>query len=225
MSVSLPAKLALGTLAGGATAAGGALAYKEISKPKVKEKKSIVTLIKDSRKDKRLMTKSNGGSEDHWKKGWKAYLDSKRNIWGLSEWKDSPVDTDPAPTSFMNKCESVSREEVVDESDERYVAILNYCTRDTLVSDLISETKGKTLLVKDTNNPSTNSDWLKVWGDYKTKNNGASTDEWDIGSWTSNKDQNNVPVAFMDKCEEKSKVKAHRLDQPEYLKVLEYCTK
>ncbi|AEW45099.1 hypothetical protein MHC_01165 [Mycoplasma haemocanis str. Illinois] len=224
MSVSLPVKLALGTLAGGATAVGGVFAYKEISKPSVKEKKSIATLISDLRKDKRLMTKSNGGSEDYWKKGWKDYLDSKKNIWNLSEWKDSSSDSDPAPTAFMDKCEALSKEEVVDESDERYSAVFNYCTRDTLVSDLISETRGKSLLVKDTTSPS-NADWLKTWGSYKTKNNGATTDEWNIGDWTNNKNQNNVPAAFMDKCLEKSKMKAHSFDQPEYLKVLEYCTK
>ncbi|AEG72573.1 hypothetical protein MHF_0291 [Mycoplasma haemofelis Ohio2] len=226
MSLSFPAKVATGTLVGGTTAAGGLYFHKGTSKPQTH---LIKDLLATKHPQKRLISKSTDGSEAAWRAVWKsyreAYKDRKSNPFSLtsSQLKVEGAEVN-APSEFRDGCKSISLEKVVDESDERYQAILSYCTRATLVSDLISETAGKTLLQKG-NDFASNQDWKAVWDPYKEANKGLDQDAWNIGNWSSNKDSTNVPEAFVTKCEEKSKVEEYKLTQPTYLDVLKYCTK
>ncbi|AEG72584.1 hypothetical protein MHF_0304 [Mycoplasma haemofelis Ohio2] len=204
MSVSLPAKVALGTLAGGATVTGGALAYREISKESPKTKRSIRELIANLKKDKRIISKSEAGNSKEWQEAWKLYKgdhqNSESNPFSISseKLKDSVSDQN-APTEFMSKCESLSSEEVLDEKDSKYQDVLKYCTRNTLVQDLVLES-GRNLINE------TNGNWSESWKSYRAANSGKGNnqDTWKLSDWESKKnDDSTISDNLKVKCKEK----------------------
>ncbi|CBY92270.1 hypothetical protein HF1_02620 [Mycoplasma haemofelis str. Langford 1] len=225
MSIPTPAKAAMGALAGGSTVAGGSLVYKEMSKPKV-TKKSVSELIKNLKKDKRLISAS-ALSDPAWKATWKKYREDNKSrdsdVWGVTGWtKEGSIVEKDTVQGFINACKDKISREIEGDKDPLFDQVVLYCTRDTLVSDLIAETKGKTLLTKG-DNFQNDTHWKAVWDLYKKDN--TSSNKWNLSDWSSSNSQANVPASFAEECLKKSQVKEHRLDQPAYTEVLKYCTK
>ncbi|AEG72577.1 hypothetical protein MHF_0295 [Mycoplasma haemofelis Ohio2] len=226
MSLSVPAKAVTGALVGGTVATGGSLLYKELSKPQTHLIKDLLAL---NNPEKRLISTSDAGSTTEWRASWKeyrsAYKGKANNPFSMtSEQLNVTGDNVDAPTEFINVCRSLSTESVIDNKDDRYKTILSYCTRDTLVSDLIKETSVRSLLVKGSDFTN-NAEWKRVWGSYKEANKTLNQDEWNLGTWSTLKNQDNVPDALATQCDSKSKVKEHKLNSKTYTDVLKYCTK
>ncbi|AEG72565.1 hypothetical protein MHF_0283 [Mycoplasma haemofelis Ohio2] len=225
MSISVPAKVALGTLAGGATATGGALAYRGIFQSKedsIKSKKSVSELIKTFNKDKRLISKSESGDSAEWKAVWKLYATAYRskdeNPFSLTQEKPQtePSGSESAPKEFMDKCESISREEVDNEYDSRYQNALKYCTRDALVRDLILES-GRVLFDGE--------GWKQGWQNYASSNPKEGEDAWKLSDWRAKKNDNNyVSEELKKKCESKLAGKMDS-EKGDYQNVVNWCSK
>ncbi|AEW45079.1 hypothetical protein MHC_01065 [Mycoplasma haemocanis str. Illinois] len=230
MSSPLLTKVALGTLGAGTVATGAVYLGKDlISSNRSKAKTSIEALIERSNPEKRLIS-FGVGSNPSWQLAWKAYRednrDNERDIWNVEGWTQDKgsIGTVDAPKAFMDACESKLSQEVLDTTDSLYSQVVKYCTRVTLVSDLINENEEKSLLHRG-DNFANNEDWKKVWAAYKDANKDLAQDEWNLSTWSTLKEQENVPDAFVTKCEQKSKAEEYKLDQPTYLDVLKYCTK
>ncbi|AEW45100.1 hypothetical protein MHC_01170 [Mycoplasma haemocanis str. Illinois] len=209
---------------GAVAATGGTFLYREFAKPKTH---LVRDLLAAKNPEKRLIANSTDGSSDEWKKAWQlysqAYKDNGKNPFSLALEKPSTVDGNQnAPVEFMNKCAFFLNKEVLDEKDEDYRNVLQYCTRDTLVSDLITE-NGRSLIGESEGKEA----WQKTWDDYKgkysTKSNGQ--DHWTLNGWDSQKSQADAPQVFKQECTKRSKSKAHTLDNKDYQDVLHWCTK
>ncbi|AEW45083.1 hypothetical protein MHC_01085 [Mycoplasma haemocanis str. Illinois] len=216
MPTSLLTKVALGTLGVGTVATGSVYLGKGliISKTKI----SIEDLIDKFNPEKRFIS---FGDNHHWNEAWKAYREGNKDLWNIS--KITSTSTTSAPKEFMDACDSKKSQEVLDKSDPLYSQVVKYCTRDTLVRDLINENEDRSLLEKG-HNFKGDGDWKTVWDLYKNDNSGSS-DKWAINTWSSIKSETNAPAAFADMCIKRSEVKAHDLANPDYLDVLKYCTK
>ncbi|CBY92257.1 hypothetical protein HF1_02490 [Mycoplasma haemofelis str. Langford 1] len=221
-------KGALG-VAGLGTATTGAIYFgKDLISGDNRAKTSIRELIKNVNPDKRLIS-GNAVTDPYWQEAWKAYREGNKSnakdIWNVTGWTQTTgnVDIVNAPEAFINTCNSKLSEEVLDSNDPLYSQVVKYCVRDTLVSDLIGETKGKSLLVKG-EGFGKDEHWKAVWKLYK-QDNSSGTDKWNLNNWTSIKDQEDAQEAFASMCMEKSKVKEYKLTQPTYLDALKYCTK
>ncbi|AEW45089.1 hypothetical protein MHC_01115 [Mycoplasma haemocanis str. Illinois] len=225
--MSIPLKVAIGVFGAGAASAGGAFVYKIFTKPTTHSIKDLL-LVKNP--EKRLISKSENGSSAEWKAAWKlyaaAYKDYDSNPFSLALQKptETPDGSQNAPAEFMNKCESLSKEHVFNVEDNKYKEVLKYCTRATLVSDLILENYPSKKILSKTEAGSTNG-WKKAWSSYKTSNTDKTKDKdiWKLNDWNS---QNGVdaPESFKNKCEEKVKVEAFELSNEDYLNAVEWCT-
>ncbi|AEG72587.1 hypothetical protein MHF_0307 [Mycoplasma haemofelis Ohio2] len=210
--------------AGAAATTGGILLHKELTKPKTY---LIRDLLASKNPEKRLISKSTDGSSDEWKAAWKlysqAYKDNNKNPFSLTLEKPSTVDgNQKAPIEFMNKCEFLLNQKVSSEADDNYKNVFQYCTRDTLVSDLITE-NGRKLIGESEGKEA----WQKTWDDYKGKNSTHSNgkDHWTLNGWDNQKNQADAPQVFKQECTKRSKSKAHTLDNKDYQDVLLWCTK
>ncbi|AEW45120.1 hypothetical protein MHC_01270 [Mycoplasma haemocanis str. Illinois] len=194
-------------------------------------KKTIVSLIAKKHPQKRLIT-SNSISDVYWKKAYRIYReenkghDKGQDSWKLDGWTrpsevSNEVDT---TTEFISRCNSNQLVEVEGEDDFLYQQVLRYCTRDTLVKDLIEERSGKRL-ISSVNGQDTEA-WNAAWGLYKTSNNisGKSKDTWEFSDWDSKKGGNDLPQDFKTKCDEKAKMPAFELENENYKNVLSWCT-
>ncbi|AEW45127.1 hypothetical protein MHC_01305 [Mycoplasma haemocanis str. Illinois] len=196
-----------------------------------KDKKvEIAVLLKTSHPNKRLIT-SKSVSDDSWKKAYKAYREANKDkikdIWNLKDWTkpSATVDETNATDDFISKCNSNSKLEVDGSSDPLYEQVLAYCTRDTLVSDLISEYgKGKRLLSKDGSDQE--DAWKAAWNIYKTQNKDKeeNQDPWKLSEWKNKKSGNELPNDYKDKCVEYSQKPAYQLENENYKNVLDWCT-
>ncbi|CBY92316.1 hypothetical protein HF1_03080 [Mycoplasma haemofelis str. Langford 1] len=200
---------------------------------KNENKTAISSLIKNTNPEKRLIT-SKGVGDDVWKKAYKAYReankDNEKDIWGLKDWTkpNDPIVETNATEEFISKCDSNSKAEVSNKDDLLYKQVLAYCTRDTLVSDLISEgNTGKKLLDKNVSGSDQDSGWQEAWKVYRTQNSskGAGQDPWGLESWDTKKDKDELPNNYKDKCVEHANKPAHQLDDENYRNVLSWCTK
>ncbi|CBY92258.1 hypothetical protein HF1_02500 [Mycoplasma haemofelis str. Langford 1] len=217
-------KAAAGVLGAGTAVAGGALAYKGLTKPTTH---SIRDLLATKNPEKRLISKSADGSSTEWKSAWKLYLTSYKkdgkNPFSLNRDKPNtePDGNENAPSEFMSKCESLSKEMVVDKEDSRYQNVLIYCTRNTLVKDLIIES-GRTLLQE------SGDDWGASWKSYREANTGKGEkqDVWQLSDW---KDKQNAdsPVSddLKNKCKEKLESNAGVQVNDDYPNVVKWCSK
>ncbi|AEG72569.1 hypothetical protein MHF_0287 [Mycoplasma haemofelis Ohio2] len=224
MSLSLPTKIASGVVVGGtATTAGGLYLHKGAVKPQTHLIKDLLAV---KNPEKRLIDKSDDGSTAEWKESWKSYRefykDKKSNPFSLTsdQLKESGNSVD-APSEFRDGCKSVSLEKAVDETDERYRAILSYCTRDTLFKDLILES-GREII------SSSNGDWKESWKDYRQVNNGKpdQKDTWQLSDWSSKKDKDD-PVSddLKTKCESKLSGKTGGKVSDDYSNIVKWCSK
>ncbi|AEG72615.1 hypothetical protein MHF_0336 [Mycoplasma haemofelis Ohio2] len=113
-----------------------------------------------------------------------------------------------APVPFMEKCEALFKEKVVVD-DEKYDQVLEYCTRDTLVSDF-AWTSGKQL--------AGDGDWNGLWKKYFE----SSDDFWNLKSGQSATSMNNN---FKTKCSGEFNVKTGDMNHPSIARVINYCSK
>ncbi|AEG73578.1 hypothetical protein MHF_1342 [Mycoplasma haemofelis Ohio2] len=141
MAISPTSKALLGLLgvgAAGGTAWGGYKVFNKDKETLVKSKKTIAQLI-GGLEDKVLLTKKDQSNEAAWKASWKLYRENNKSLqkgadpWTLSDfagnYASSTISEDVAPDSFVNKCSSLSSEEVENEKDNRYIQVFTWCTK------------------------------------------------------------------------------------------------
>ncbi|AEG73441.1 hypothetical protein MHF_1201 [Mycoplasma haemofelis Ohio2] len=193
------------------------------------ELKTISSLLSSKNKDKRKLVKSTDGAEDSWKKAWKAYRENfnstGKDPFSLSLIKrTSPVNLDNATQAFMGACETQETKKVKDSKSEDYQLFLQYCTRDTLMSDLVKES-GRKALVK-SNTESSDAKWVKVWDEYKKYNTvkTAQSDHWKLDDWDNKNSSSTVPVSFMNKCDSELNRVYYDANGDDFKKVMGWCT-
>ncbi|CBY93145.1 hypothetical protein HF1_11370 [Mycoplasma haemofelis str. Langford 1] len=190
---------------GGVSAVTGAA----IGIPKLLEDKGelISELIKTKNPNKRLITSQSLEDAD-WKKSWEDYRKANKNAkkgedsFQLSDWSGS-ITTDitdsTASQSLLNACSSNSKKRVV-ESSQLYKDVLNYCTRDTLISDLLKES-GKTPLLK--SEAANSAGWKAAWERYRIANKDKDSDDWKLQDFNGQKNQASQQAweTFRTQCE------------------------
>ncbi|CBY93149.1 hypothetical protein HF1_11410 [Mycoplasma haemofelis str. Langford 1] len=204
--------LALKSLAGigGVLAATGAA----IGIPKLLEDKRqlISKLIEIHNPKKRLIT-ATSLDDPSWKKSWEAYRKANKDAakgkdtFQLPDWSgpiSESISEVSAVQSLLNACSSNSKKKSSLDSP-LYQDVLKYCTRDTLISDLLKES-GRKLLSKTRNNANS-AEWRGVWAAYVKVNTENTGDAWGISSYQTEKaksgDSFSVSDDFMTKCESK----------------------
>ncbi|AEW45075.1 hypothetical protein MHC_01045 [Mycoplasma haemocanis str. Illinois] len=224
MAISLLSKSITGVLGLGTATVGAVYFGRDLIGNKAKI--SIEELIDTSNPDKRFISAS---SDTYWREAWKAYIEdnksNEKDVWNVAGWTSGTTVTnnENAPSEFIQACDNKRSQKVLDKNDSLYSQVVKYCTRDTVVRDLINETEGRSLLVKN-GDFATDSHWRAAWKLYRDDNPDGS-DKWNISNYTSIKSQENAQEAFAKMCEEKSQVKEHDLTKSTYLDVLKYCTK
>ncbi|AEW45084.1 hypothetical protein MHC_01090 [Mycoplasma haemocanis str. Illinois] len=217
-------KLAAGLLGVGTATVGGVLTYRSFIKPTTH---SIRDLLAVKNPEKRLISRSADGSSAEWKAAWKLYLSAYqkdgKNPFSLNKEKpnEEPNGNENAPSEFMNKCEGLSGNMVVDKEDERYKNVLSYCTRNTLIQDLIQES-GRTLLKE------TGDDWSASWKSYREVNSGKeqNQDIWKLSDWNAKKGaDSSISDDLKKKCKEKLESNAGIQVDDDYQNVVKWCSK
>ncbi|AEG72585.1 hypothetical protein MHF_0305 [Mycoplasma haemofelis Ohio2] len=230
MSSSLLTKTALGVLGAGTVTTGAIYFGKDLlGKEDVKTTTPIKELLKSVNPHKRLISKSEKGDSQEWKAAWKAYKgkykDQDSNPFSLSKEKlKSSEGEDNAPPEFMSKCSSMSGEKVVDGSDTKYQTVLSYCTRDALISDLITERNPKKALLLETEETGK---WKASWQEYQAANTEKtqSKDKWGLSDWGTKNADSDAPESFKKECKKRYESKTETASQDDYLNVLNWCTK
>ncbi|CBY92289.1 hypothetical protein HF1_02810 [Mycoplasma haemofelis str. Langford 1] len=230
MTSSTLVKGALGLGAASATATGVAYANGVFSA----SEELISKLIKTSRPDKREITATDG-NDANWKEAWKRYREDNRDknpnedLWRLEGWTkpaSGNIDnTTPAISSFISECKSRLSHKASGIEDASYKEVLRYCTRDTLVKDLIIENiakDGKQLL-QDGDTEGWNSAWQRYVDANKVKEKGK--DKWKLSDWGSTSSDTTISTNFKNTCGSKSTSKAHTIDNEDYKDVVSWCTK
>ncbi|AEG72612.1 hypothetical protein MHF_0333 [Mycoplasma haemofelis Ohio2] len=221
MDVALLGKAIVGLMAGATATAGAVYFGTDLFKEEI-SKRTISSLLREKNPERRLLTSSIETSDQAWKDAWAQYRNKNKesNPWGLKNL--SKITQDVPPDDFVSKCSFKSGLEISDDSDPLYREVLSYCTRDTLVSDLIVE-NNRTLLTS----TSPSEDWQKAWEVYRTNNADKTQgkDAWQLTEWDSKKNGNTHTSDYQTKCAEKAKVKAFDLNSEVYKRVLAWCTK
>ncbi|CBY93146.1 hypothetical protein HF1_11380 [Mycoplasma haemofelis str. Langford 1] len=94
----------------------------------------VSDLIKEMAPNKELIP---SGSTAEWKEAWKKYTSNSRNsktassdgIWKIEDWSTQHSQPD-APTSFKTKCGSKAKEPSFETTDQLYLDVLEFCTKD-----------------------------------------------------------------------------------------------
>ncbi|AEW45116.1 hypothetical protein MHC_01250 [Mycoplasma haemocanis str. Illinois] len=219
---------------GGITVTAAGAAYAGGAFSSFKEKELISKLIKTSNPDKREITTTTG-TDALWKAAWKMYrYDNKdknpgEDVWKLNDWKkpdNETINNDvEAPTSFINECKSQLSKKTFGIESDLYKEVLRYCTRDTLVKDLITENisgTGKQLL-QDGDTSGWNAAWQQYLNDNKVKE--KDKDKWKLSDWGSNSVSGTISANFKSTCSSKSTSKAYSVDNEDYKDVVSWCTK
>ncbi|AEG72599.1 hypothetical protein MHF_0320 [Mycoplasma haemofelis Ohio2] len=224
------AKVASGVAAASTASAGGIYFGTDLFKSSnLPKKEKVSSLLKTTNPERRLIT-SKELSDSHWKTTWKLYIERERSksvekdIWGLNGWSKptSDVQLEDAIQSFIDACSSKKDLEVVDANDDLYKQVLDFCTRETLVKDLVSETSGKTSLV----GTDDSAGWNNAWKAYKDSHSGKDgTDTWTINNWSTEKNNTNAPQAFKDECGKKLETKTWDKKHADYVNFIGWCTK
>ncbi|AEW45082.1 hypothetical protein MHC_01080 [Mycoplasma haemocanis str. Illinois] len=223
MSISIPTKVVAGVLVGGTTTIGGFLIHKGTSKVRTHLIKDLLTV---KNPEKRFIDKSDDGSSVEWKASWKSYReiykDEENNPFSLTSSQLKATDSEVnAPSEFRNGCKLASLESVVDETDARYKTILSYCTRDTLVKDLILES-GREII------DSSSEDWKESWKDYRKMNNDKPDkgDTWQLSDWNAKKgSDDSVSDDLKEKCKSKLSVRTGGKVSDDYSNIVKWCSK
>ncbi|CBY93241.1 hypothetical protein HF1_12330 [Mycoplasma haemofelis str. Langford 1] len=227
MDNSLALKSLLGL--GGVSAATGAA----IGIPKLLgDKEELVsTLLKNKNPEKRLISSKEVGDAS-WKKAWEIYRKDNKNAskgkdtFQLSDWTGSIstniTDSDNATQSFLNACSSHSSKKTLFDS-QLYKDVLKYCTRDTLISDLVSDL-GKTALSKSSKNADS-AEWKGAWERYRAINKNLQEDIWKLSEFSSKKDQDDQSALedLRTKCE--THLNSKEISNKVFLgQVVDWCT-
>ncbi|AEW45210.1 hypothetical protein MHC_01720 [Mycoplasma haemocanis str. Illinois] len=185
----------------------------------------ISELLKSANPEKRFISAE--ASDQKWKDAWKKYREDHKNEnkdpLSLSDWSkpNGEIRNDQnAPQSFLNACSSLKEEHVKGVKSYRYELASKYCTRDTIVRDLIEE-EGKRTLLEKTGSSGTSDAWKAAWKTYLDDNKSESSNLWSLNNWTTIKSQIEAPESFMTQCETKSK---ESLESVKYSEVYKYCT-
>ncbi|AEG72609.1 hypothetical protein MHF_0330 [Mycoplasma haemofelis Ohio2] len=225
MSFPLTTKVALGSLASCSVVGGGILMGSNFF-GKDQEKTSLSSLMKTKNPEKRLISRSVSGSDATWKAAWKRYLDSNSNVWALTIGTAKKDGNDEAPAAFLNKCAENSDALIENERDPLYSQVLSYCTRDTLIKDLISESGSRRFL--DGTSGKDTAEWKAAWEAYKSKNTNKEDkqDKWSLSDWKDKHSQGEALDSFKNKCTEKSSINAYSQSSlvEDYGLVLDWCT-
>ncbi|AEG72607.1 hypothetical protein MHF_0328 [Mycoplasma haemofelis Ohio2] len=170
----------------------------------------ISSLLEKNHPDKRLLFKARGANSPDWKRAWQRYVAShsgtRKNPFSVSLSSSSNGD---APVPFMEKCEALFKEKVQSVDDDKYEQALEYCTRDTLVSDFVW-TSGKQL--------AGDGELASLWKKYFE----SSDDFWNLKSGKSASDMHND---FKTKCSKEFEVKTGDAKHPSVSRVINYCSK
>ncbi|AEG73490.1 hypothetical protein MHF_1254 [Mycoplasma haemofelis Ohio2] len=214
MNSSLAAKSLLGLAGATATAGLGTLAVKGLPSPK--EQVSISSLLsKDP--SRRVIA---DGESSHWTSAWTSYKNSGKDIWGLGKGESVP---DDLKTTCKNKLDS----KVEGKDSEEYQSFLSYCSRYTLVSDLISENNPNKEPIPKGNGES--QEWKKAWKAYVDDQRTSKTDNgdgvWKLGDWKDHHSKDVAPTSFMGKCETNFQTLFYDLSGGLYLDTVSFCTK
>ncbi|AEW45113.1 hypothetical protein MHC_01235 [Mycoplasma haemocanis str. Illinois] len=212
----------------GATSAGGVYFGTDLFKSSnTPRKETIVSLLKSANPERRLITATDL-SDSHWKTTWKLYRERSKNvekdIWGLNGWSKPVGDVQLENTiqSFIDSCSSKKDLDVFDVNDDLYKQVLDFCTRETLVKDLVSETLGKTSLV----GVEDSEGWNNAWKSYKDSHNGKSgKDTWELTDWEQEKSKTGAPQTFKDECKKKLETKTGDKKHVDYANFIGWCTK
>ncbi|CBY93161.1 hypothetical protein HF1_11530 [Mycoplasma haemofelis str. Langford 1] len=202
-------------LAAGATATAGVGAF--AAKGLLPHKELISSLIsKDP--SKRVI-----GSEEqeYWKKAWEKYKGSGKDVWKLGTLNGE------SPSEFKNECKNKLNSEVSDQNSSEYKDFLLYCSRDTLVSDLIRENNPNKELI--TSTEVTAQEWVDNWkrylADSRTDKQGKDS-ILGLSDWSSvHSTDTKAPATLISKCSESFKTPFYDVRGALYLNVLEFCTK
>ncbi|CBY92296.1 hypothetical protein HF1_02880 [Mycoplasma haemofelis str. Langford 1] len=216
MSLSTLVKGTVGAGAVGTTVAGAAYAGGFFDKESKTE--AVSSLLKIFNPNKRFITTSEG-SDSHWKANWDQYKKDK-DIWKLKDRNKSSSSDENAPSYFISECQTRRSSQVSGAESDLYKEVLRYCTRDTLVKDLISENAtGRRLLLSSDDKTI----WQPVWDDYKTKY-ANSADAWSLEQWDTKKSESDVPEVFKQACSKKSEEPSFKVGDEKYQNVLTWCT-
>ncbi|AEG73485.1 hypothetical protein MHF_1249 [Mycoplasma haemofelis Ohio2] len=205
-------------LAGGAAAASGigAIAYGDLLSFQT-QKEAISSLLSKDPAKRAIGTTE----EEEWKKTWARYRDSKEDIWKLGDLSGD------APTEFKNACKSKLDLEVSGSDSKEYKDFLLYCSRDTLISDLIKENSKGRVLLEGTDVSST--DWQNAWKAYsedsRNQKGESETNIWNLSDWKTQNSQQNAPQSFITKCSSNIKHPSHDIHDPLYIDTVKFCTK
>ncbi|CBY93128.1 hypothetical protein HF1_11200 [Mycoplasma haemofelis str. Langford 1] len=218
MALSTAAKSALGIGTVGGVA-GSAIGTNYL----LNKDPSIPELIKSKNPEKRLLDKNS--SAEAWKAAWKAYREANKNkekdIWSIEGWtKGNPATDEAAPEAFKKGCESK-----IAGSSELYDEVVLYCTRKTVLADLVGDDSKRKLLTKVEGGNT--AEWKAVWEEYKksgTTHNGSGDDAWKLTDWTSVSSKPEAANTFMDKCKANSETEGYDTSVSLYQQLLKYCT-
>ncbi|AEW45784.1 hypothetical protein MHC_04640 [Mycoplasma haemocanis str. Illinois] len=205
-------------LAGGTASAlgAGAIMYGDLLSPKI-QKESIASFLSKNPVKRAIGT----SEEEDWKKVWKMYKDSKQDIWNLGNLSGD------APTEFKNVCKEKLNLKVSGSGSEEYKDFLLFCSRDTLISDLIRENNKDRDMLEGTD--ASSSDWKNAWKEYSSDSRNQKTENgsniWNLNDWKTQHSQQNAPQTFIDKCVANIKHPSHNINDLLYLDTVKFCTK
>ncbi|AEW45115.1 hypothetical protein MHC_01245 [Mycoplasma haemocanis str. Illinois] len=169
----------------------------------------ISLLLEKNRPDKRLLFKERGSGDADWKSAWQRYVStysgSGKNPFAV----DLTSANGNVPDEFMAGCEALFKEKVLSSEDDKYEQVLEYCTRDTLVSDFTWEA-GKQL--------ADDGQLQELWKKYYAN----SDDFWNLKK---NQGENSMPQDFKTKCSAEFNVKTGNAKHPSVERTITYCSK
>ncbi|CBY93184.1 hypothetical protein HF1_11760 [Mycoplasma haemofelis str. Langford 1] len=160
--------------------------------------------------------------EDNWKKSWKSYKESQKDVWKLGN-----LDGE-APDAFKSKCKEQLDLKVSGVDSDEYKNFLKYCSRDTLVSDLIKENNPNREVI--TSDSDTDPSWVASWGIYiddsRNQQSASGTNIWNLSDWGTNYSQKTkAPASFRTQCKSNVSSPSHDINGSLYLDTVKFCTK
>ncbi|AEW45759.1 hypothetical protein MHC_04515 [Mycoplasma haemocanis str. Illinois] len=206
--------LKIPVFAAGVTASAG-LGVLAINGFSLKSEESISSLLSKDL-SKRLIASD---EIDYWNQSWNRYK-SNSDIWNLKK-SDSSL-----PDIFKVTCKNKLESKVSGKDSQAYKDFLNYCARDTLVSDLIRErAPNKELLTKGNGSED---HWVSVWklyvNDSRNSKEAKGDHIWKLSDWDSSySSESKASSGFMDACV--ANVKKPYVEGSFYEDTLKFCTK
>ncbi|AEW45827.1 hypothetical protein MHC_04855 [Mycoplasma haemocanis str. Illinois] len=218
MSISLT-KVAIGL---GSVSGVAGLGYLSSSYliPAKDKKVSIFKLFKEQ--GRTLLTK--GENIEQWNSRWKSYVEGGKNIWNLKDYESTKANTTTASESFIDKCISNSQIEVSGMEDPLYQQVVEHCSKEFKISELVNRNSGFTAL--STDGSSDEEAWKSAWQSYLDDN--ANSNPWELSksNWDSVKaNRTSLPSDFKSKCKSKADETAFWEKDSKFLNFTRWCSK